>query len=69
MKKLIIVCSAVSSFALSVPAFAADITVDYSTMATGLTSQATTAITAALPVLGAILGVVVGVKLFRRFAK
>ena len=56
--------------AVAVPAMAVDlITVDYATVATGLGSQAQTAVTAALPILGAILGIVLGVKLFKRFAK
>ncbi|RII31594.1 MAG: hypothetical protein CXR30_01925 [Geobacter sp.] len=67
MKKLLAIVAGLSAVASN--AMAADITVDYSTIATGLMSQASTAITAALPVLGAILGIVLGVKLFKKFSK
>lgn len=67
MKKLLAIAAGLSAVASN--AMAADIIVDYSAIATGLTTQASTAITAALPVLGAILGIVLGVKLFKKFAK
>lgn len=71
MKKFVTaVAAGVSGALAAVPSFAAtDITVDYTTAASGILSQATTAITAALPVLGAIVGVTIGVRIFKKFAK
>lgn len=48
-----------SSFAVSI--------VDYSAVATTLTTELTSAITAGLPIAGTILGVAVGFKMYKRF--
>lgn len=55
--------------AVAVPsmAFAEGITVDYTSIGTGLLAQASSAITAALPVVGTIMGITLGYKLFKRF--
>ena len=65
------VLAVVSAMAIAVmcavPAFATDLTVDFSGATTGLYTQAQAAITAALPVLGALLGVSLAIKLYKRF--
>lgn len=69
-KNLYSVLAAVGAIAATaVNSFAADLTVDYSSMTDAISAQVSPAITAALPIAGTLLAVTLGVKLVRRFAK